>query len=91
MATWDSGPVTNSILFFWLFTHKDQFNKSVFTNTQSRFASVVWISAPKHNKSDSVLVSLKFQGTHEAMLRPLEGRHVSSKNPSRLRDKGVAG
>ena len=38
----NAGLVTNSIIYFWLFTIKDQCAKSAFlTNAQSRFASVV--------------------------------------------------
>ena len=37
-----SGLVTNSILFGWLFTIKVKCTKCDFTNTQSRFASVVF-------------------------------------------------
>ena len=84
-----SGLLTNSILFCWLQSIKDQCKKVDFdTNTQSRFAPVGFNSVLRtlqtyRNTHGSFLVAPKFW-THEARLRALERRFVITKSLSRV-------
>ena len=92
------GLVTNSILFCWLFTTKDRCKKCVFNKRTIKVCdNCCWrcpgISAPSaaHLTVSLYLCSSGSNARGESRAR--EGRCVSSKSPSRVRDgdEGVAG
>ena len=77
--------VTYSILFYWLFTIKDLSKNIIFLQTHNPgwrgwFLTVFWRDTPH-----GVIACLGAMS--EARLRALDGLSVSSKGPSRIRNK----
>ena len=86
---------SNPILFSWIFTIKDKWEKvCVFTNTLSRFAPVVFdgVMGPPHLAPDGYFW-WSFGCNAQGKVKALEGCRLSSKRPSRVQDgdEGVVG
>ena len=91
---------TNSVMFCWLFTIKDQCeNCGVFLWTHSHgmlcltFLTVSWNLRAWRDTPRTACFSEALEATQEVRLRALEGRGFSSASPSwvRAREEGVAG
>ena len=92
MSAKTEGLVTISTLFCWLFLFKDRRKNAFSTNAQSRFASVavdgdLGPSRLAHHTWRCPCTSVVPEATHDASRGHLDGSCVSSKSPSRVRDR----
>ena len=90
------GRVTNSIPFFWMFTINELCKKSAFYRHTIKFCDC-WFTVLQgptclaEHTLEFPCFSAVLEATHNARLRPLEGRYASSKSPSRVWHWDVAG
>ena len=82
--------VANSILLCWIFAIKDQSKKVCFyKHIMKVFISCFWqyLCLARHTWRECPCISEVLEASQEARLRAIEGCPVSSKSPSRVREK----